>query len=131
MLKTRPSLEGESPLRDPWSGLWGSVVTDIKSLSMLRVELPVQSGKQETHAFAYSALARWLCRKTGEDEEVEIYFGKQMVKVQGRGLGKLIDALDEGRLKLIRVCPPETTEALPWIKGLCVANTGMEAVKTG
>jgi hypothetical protein len=124
MLKTRPSLDGESPLRDPWSGLWGSVVPDVKSLSMLRVELPAQNGKQETHAFAYSSLSRWLSRKTGENEELEIHFGKQSVKVQGRGLGKLIDALDEGRLKLIRTCPAEMNQALPWIKAL-TAEFGM------
>ena len=124
MLKTRPSSDGESPLRDPWSGLWGSVVPDVKSLSMLRVELPAQNGKQETHAFAYSGLSRWLCRKTGEDEELEIHFGKQLLKVQGRGLGKLIDALDEGRLKLIRTCPAEMNQALPWIKELTVKDTG-------
>ncbi len=118
MLKTRPSLDGESPLRDPWSGLWGSVVPDVKSLSMLRIELPAQNGKQETHAFAYSSLSRWMCRKTGEDEELEIHFGKQVVKLQGRGLGKLIDALDEGRLKLIRACPAEMNQVTPWITRL-------------
>lgn len=120
MLKTRPSLDGESPLRDPWSGLWGSVVPDVKSLSVLRVELPAQNGKQETHAFAYSSLSRWMCRKTGEDEELEIHFGKQSVKVQGRGLGKLIDALDEGRLKLIRTSTAEPDRQEPWISNLAV-----------
>ena len=120
MLKTRPSPDGESPLRDPWSGLWGSVVPDVKSLSMLRVELPAQNGKQETHAFAYSSLSRWLSCKTGENEELEIHFGKQSVKVQGRGLSKIIDALDEGRLKLLRTCPTELNQSLPWIKELTV-----------
>lgn len=129
MLKTRPSSDGESPLRDPWSGLWGSVVPDIKSLSMLRVELPAQNGNQETHAFAYSSLSRWSCRKTGEDEELEIRFGKQSVKIQGRGLGKLIDALDEGRLKLIRTCPAEMDAIQLWIKKINIAD--LEAEKLG
>ena len=120
MLKTRPSSDGESPLRDPWSGLWGSVVPDVKSLSMLRVELPAQNGKQETHAFAYSSLSRWSSRKTGENEEWEIHFGKQSVNVQGRGLGKLIDALDEGRLKLIRICPASISNTQPYISSLIV-----------
>jgi hypothetical protein len=123
-LKTRPSVNGQSPLHDPWSGLWGSVVPDVKSLSMLRVELLAQNGKQETHGFAYSSLSHWYCRKTGEDEELEIHFGKQSVKVQGRGLGKLIDALDEGRLKLMRSCPPDPNAARPWIKELTVAEIG-------
>jgi hypothetical protein len=131
MLKTRPSSDGESPLRDPWSGLWGSVVPDAKSLSMLRVELAAQNGKQETHAFAYSGLSRWLCRKTGEDEELEIHFGKQSLKVQGRGLGKLIDALDEGRLKLIRTYPAEITPAMPWIKSLIVTSPESGKDKAG
>ena len=131
MLKTRPSSDGDSPLRDPWSGLWGSVVPDVKSLSMLRVELPAQIGKQETHAFVYSGISRWLCRKTGEDEELEIHFGKQVVKVHGRGLGKLIDALDEGRLKLIRTCPAEMNQVQPWIKTLIIATTDTAINKTG
>ena len=105
MLKTRPSLDGESPLRDPWSGLWGSVVPDVKSLSVLRVELAAQNGKQETHAFAYSGLSRWLCRKTGEDEELEIHFGKQLVKVQGCGLGKASGA-GTGSLRFPGRCGP-------------------------
>jgi hypothetical protein len=121
-LKTRPCADGESPLHDPWSGMWGSVVPDAKSLSMLRVEFPAKDGKQETHAFAYSGLSRWFCRKTGEDEELEIHIGKKLVKVKGRGLGKLIDALDEGRLKLLRTCPDETNQLRPWIKGLVVEN---------
>jgi hypothetical protein len=125
MLKTRPSSDGESPLRDPWSDLWGSVVPDVKSLCMLRVELPAQNGKQETHAFAYSSLSRWLSRKTGENEELEIHFGKQSVKVQGRGLGKLIDALDEGRLKLIRASPLEPNQGQPWIKELKVEEAAL------
>ena len=131
MLKTRPSLDGESPLRDPWSGLWGSVVPDVKSLSMLRVELLAQNGKQETHAFAYSGLSRWLCRKTGENEELEIHFGKQSVKVQGRDLGNLIDALDEGRLKLIRACPPDLTDVRPWIKELTITDALAAPLKGG
>jgi hypothetical protein len=123
-LKTRPSIDGQSPLHDPWSGLWGMVVPDVKSLSMLRVELLAQNGKQEIHGFSYSSLSRWSCRKTGEDEELEIHFGKQSVKIQGRGLGKLIDALDEGRLKLMRSCPPDLSAARPWIKELIVAEIG-------
>jgi hypothetical protein len=128
-LKTRPSVDGQSPLHDPWSGLWGNVAPDVKSLSMLRVELPAQNGKLETHGFAYSSLSRWSCRKTGEDEELELHLGKQLVKVQGRGLGKLIDALDEGRLKLIRVCPPEANDARPWIKELIVTDFPADSVK--
>jgi hypothetical protein len=124
MLKTRPSSDGESPLRDPWSGLWGSVVPDVKSLSMLRVQLLAQNGKQETHAFAYSSLSRWLSCKTGENEELEIHFGKQLVKIQGGGLGKLIDALDEGRLKLLRTSPTMPEDGQPWIKELNVKETG-------
>jgi hypothetical protein len=122
-LKTRPSADGQSPLHDPWSGLWGSVVPDAKSLSMLRVELPAQNGKLETHGFAYSSFARWSCLKTGEEEELELHFGKQLVKVQGRGLSKLIDALDEGRLKLLRTCPIEVASSHPWIKTLKIEST--------
>jgi hypothetical protein len=128
-LKTRPSADGQSPLHDPWSGLWGIVVPDVKSLSMLRVELPAQNGKLETHGFAYCSLARWSCRKTGEDEELEIHFGKQLVKVQGRGLSKLIDALDEGRLKLLRTCPIEVDSSHPWIKVLKIESAQREQLE--
>lgn len=89
---------------------------------MLRVELPAQNGKQETHAFAYSSLSRWSCRKTGEDEELEIRFGKQVVKVHGQGLGKLIDALDEGRLKLIRSYPDGIKSSVPFISRISIES---------
>jgi hypothetical protein len=121
-LKTRPSADGESPLHDPWSGMWGSVVPDVKSLSMLRVELPAQNNKQETHAFAYSSLSRWSLRKVGEDEELEICFSKFMVKVRGRRLGKLLDPLDEGRLKILKCCPREPDKVQSWIQLLTIVN---------
>jgi hypothetical protein len=44
------------------------------------------------------------------------------------GDGKLIDALDEGRLKLIRICPSELNQAQPWIKELTV-KVGLGADK--
>ena len=89
---------------------------------MLRIELPAQNGKQETHGFAYSSLSRWSCRKTGEDEDLEIHLGKKLVRVQGRGLCKLIDALDEGRLKLVRTCPLAQNNERPWIKDLTITD---------
>jgi len=102
------------------------VVPDAKSLSMLRVELPAQNGKHETHGFAYSSLSRWSCRRNGEDEELELCFGKQFVKIQGRGLGKLIDALDEGRLKLIRTCSIEGDSSHPRVTALKIESAPRE-----
>ncbi len=87
----------------------------MKSLSMLRVELPAQNGKQETHAFAYSSLSSWVLRKNGDFVVLEIYFGKKLVKVTGRHLDMLIDALEEGRLKKIRTCPGEVDAHSPCI----------------
>jgi hypothetical protein len=97
---------------------------------MLRVELPAQNDKQETHGFAYSSLSRWSYRKTGEDEELEVHFGKQAVKILGKALGKLIDALDEGRLKLIRTCPPAAGEVEPWIKALIIKELDLGSART-
>lgn len=119
-LKTLPSSDGESPLLDPWSGLWGTVVPDAKSLAMLRVELPARDGKQESHGFAYSGLSRWLCRKIGEDEHLQVYLGKHVINVKGRSLTRLLDALEEGRLKLIRVCQEPLQTTGPWIESLTV-----------
>ncbi len=79
-----------------------------------------KTASRRSTGFPTGSLSRWSCRKTGEDEELEIHFGKQLVKVQGRGLGNLIDALDEGRLKLMRSCPPDFNDKRPWIKELTV-----------
>jgi hypothetical protein len=122
-LKTRPSVDGQSPLHDPWSGLWGVVVPDAKSLSMLRVELQTKEGKQEMHAFAYSTLSWWVCRRVTDQEEWEISFGKQCLRVEGRGLERLMDALDEGRLKLIRPSSSIFGDDQPWIKELTIRET--------
>ena len=128
MLKTRPSSDGESPLRDPWSGLWGSVVPDMKSLSMLRVELPSQNGKQETHAFAYSSLSRWVFCKSEKADKLEMHFGGWVVSVQGTGLEPLITALEEGRLKLIRACTLRNDE-VPMIESLMVRHPEMPSLQ--
>src|SRR5579859_1977589 len=88
----------ESSLTDPWSGLWGSAVPDKKSLALLRIELPDEHGRQTTHGLAYGSLSRWLWQKSDEDlEQIEFHFGHNVVKIAGKGLGSLIDALEEGR----------------------------------
>lgn len=126
-LKTRPSTDGQSQLLDPWSGLWGAVVADAKSLSMLRVELKTKEGKQEVHAFAYSTLSRWVCRRSAEQEEWEISFGKQCLRVEGSGLARLMDALDEGRLKVIRACSVALGDGQPWVKEVSIKEIGAKA----
>ncbi len=123
-LKTRPSADGPSQLSDPWSGLWGAVVSDSKSLSMLRVELKTKEGKQELHALAYSTLVRWVCRRTADEEDWEITFGKQSLRVEGRRLARLMDALDEGRLKLIRTSSTLLGDDQPWVKNLAIREVG-------
>jgi hypothetical protein len=123
-LKTRPSSDGSSQLSDPWSGLWGAVVADSQSLSMLRVELNTNVEKQELHAFAYSTLVRWVCRRTADEEEWEITFGKQLLRVEGRRLARLMDALDEGRLKLIRTSSTVLEDDQPWVKNLTIREMG-------
>ena len=80
---------------------------------------PTYSDRQHSHLNP-----RHREQKTGGDEELEIHFGNQAVKVQGHGLGKLIDALDEGRLKLMRSCPPDPNAMRPWIKELILAEIG-------
>lgn len=110
----------ESSLTDPWSGLWGSVVADKKSMAMLRLELPTEHGTQAIHGLTYGSLSRWLWHKNDELEMLELRFGTTVVKIAGKGLDTLTDAVDEGRLKLLRVCPKEAFHSALWIKSIKV-----------
>ncbi|MDP1578795.1 MAG: hypothetical protein Q8M02_00855 [Candidatus Didemnitutus sp.] len=86
----------KSPAPLPATPAWGVVAGDDETLSVLRLEMT-----DRTESLPYHTLTRWTLQ-LGSDEILTIHAGSLVVKVRGRELAPVRDALDVGRLVSVR-----------------------------
>ncbi len=90
----------EPPGGTPPAKPTGCVVVSISPITSVRFELA-----EKTVCCPLSAVARWEWSNVGE-EKLIIDLAKDRVTVTGRGLASVLDALDVGRLQVLRESPP-------------------------
>jgi hypothetical protein len=61
--------------------------------------------KEETYSYPYRVLASWRWRESGGDEELEIEAGSDLILIKGRGLDRVVEALDRNALEILRENP--------------------------
>ncbi len=69
---------------------------------MLRVCKKPSPSTEETHSYPYRALSCWHWQGGPDEEEMRIEAGSDLVTVKGRGLDRLVEALDRNSLELLR-----------------------------
>lgn len=94
-LKPQPN---RVPVSEPVAPSWGLVADAGENVTVVRFETPTGA-----HTFPYHTLTRWTL--SSANDELRIHAGREVVTLRGRDLGVLRDALDEGRLKLVRPAP--------------------------
>jgi hypothetical protein len=106
---------------DEGSGSWGIIVPPATRLDALRFSM--EPGKMVS--YAYRTVIRWEWRQ-GPPETITLIAGPDIVTLTGHGLKRLMDALDETRLKM--VCqegslsqPPQRT---PYILSIQIEEGG-------
>ena len=55
-----------------------------------------------TYSYPYRSLSRWKYRKSYSSEEILLQAVTDTVTITGRNLEKLVEALDHGKLDLVR-----------------------------
>ena len=111
-LKPKKSQTPSEPVnrKDELRGPWGRINPEPQSVVALR--LCKGSGSSEkTISYPYRVLSSWLwCNHHGQ-EELSIEAGPDVVIIQGHGLARVVDALDQGALETLREAPGN--DALP------------------
>ena len=100
-LKKSQTPSEPSSVKDVLSGPWGRINPEPQSVVVLRLCKKTSASTEETYSYPYRALScwHWSGGGGGADEELRIEAGSDLIRVIGRGLDRLIGALDEGALE--------------------------------
>lgn len=104
-LKKSQTPSDPSSTKDELSGPWGRINPEPQSVAVLRLCKKTSPSSEETHSYPYRALSCWHWRGGVTDETLEIEAGSDLVTVTGRGLERLVEALDRSALELLREAP--------------------------
>lgn len=97
-MSLKPQPNRVVPTTEPAAPAWGIVADAPENVAVVRFDTPSGS-----HSYPYHTLARWTLSPAAD--ELRIHASREVITVRGRGLSALRDALDEGRLKLVRATP--------------------------
>jgi hypothetical protein len=97
-LKTRQGTESVSK-DDLFSGPWGRIGHEF--IQTVRFQKTDQ-WNSVTYSYPYRSLSRWKYRKAYSSEEIIIQAVTDTITITGRNLEKFVDALDHGKLDLVR-----------------------------
>jgi len=97
---------------DPWSGPWGKINPSPQSAQTLRLCKGVSSSAEESFSYPYRNLASWQWRRELQREELKIEAGPDLITIRGKGLIRLVDALDTGALETVREGSSVTASSL-------------------
>jgi len=110
-LKKSQTPSEPSSVKDELSGPWGRINPEPQSVVVLRLCKKTSASTEETHSYPYRALSCWHWRGGVDDETLEIVAGSDLVTVTGRGLERLVEALDRSSLEILREALDSTIDA--------------------
>ena len=112
---------------DPWSGLWGKINPSSQSAQTLRLCKGASSTAEESFSYPYRSLSSWQWRRELQEEELKIEAGPDAITIRGKGLIRLVDALDTGALETVR--ESSSTTALSLENTIVVESLMIEKTK--
>ena len=87
---------------DPWTGPWGKINPAPLSALTLRFCKGTCSSVEESFSYPYRSLSSWHWRRELQREELKIEAGPDAITIRGKGLARLVGALDIGALEIVR-----------------------------
>lgn len=84
-----------------WEGSWGSISPSPHSVETVRFCRVKNGIESELVSYPYRLLTRWSLR-LGEPQQLQIEIADETVVIVGRGLRRVLEALDGGQLQLLR-----------------------------
>jgi hypothetical protein len=118
---THPELPSAKP--DKWTGPWGRINPGSPSFDVVRFCQGATHANQKTHSYPYRAISTWHWAGSATEEELKIEAGADLVTVKGRGLDRIVEALDRGTLEILSEIfgemPPKEENAI-WVSSITV-----------
>jgi hypothetical protein len=123
-LKKSQTLSEPISRKDEMEGPWGRINPEPQSVVALRLCKRISHSKEETHSYPYRVLSSWRWSSgTPDEEELKIEAGTDLITVRGRGLDRIVDALDAGSLEILRESPSDgRSETSLWISLLQISR---------
>jgi len=123
----RPSVPPEPVTSKPdnWSGSWGRINPTPTGLEVVRFCQRPDGSSERTHSYPYRVLSSWHWIENSLEEELKIEAGADLVTVRGRGLIRIVDALDTGTLEVLSEVPGEIAayeESPIWVTAISVES---------
>ena len=100
-LKKSQTPSEPSSSKDELSGPWGRINPESQSVVVLRLCKKTSPSSEETHSYPYRALSCWHWRGGTGEEELKIEAGSDLITVKGRGLDRIVLALEREALEII------------------------------
>ncbi len=124
-LKKSQTPSEPSSTKDELSGPWGRINPEPESVAVLRLCKKTSPSSEETHSYPYRALSCWHWRGGFAGDKLEIVAGSDLVTVTGRGLERLVEALDRNALEILREAPDNGgagAEDVTWVSSIVVSR---------
>jgi len=127
-LKLKKSQTPSEPpaLQDELSGTWGRINPEPQSVTVLRLCKKTSSSTEETWSYPYRVLSSWHWRGSASEEELKIEASSALVSIKGRGLNRLVEALDRGVLEILNEASDQdltTNEQSIVVSSICITGT--------
>lgn len=128
--------ESTAPVSKPdsWSGPWGKINPSPHSAQTLRLRKGISSAAEESFSYPYRSLSSWQWRCELQWEELKIEAGPDAITIRGKGLGRLVDALDVGSLEFVQESSTGTASTLEntiVVQSLIIEKLGQPQPSTG
>jgi hypothetical protein len=122
----KPQVPSEPPSSKPdkWTGPWGRINPTAAVCDVVRFCQGATNATQQTHSYPYRVISSWHWSNNAIVEELKIEAGADLVTVKGRGLDRIVKALDRGLLEILCEIPgeiPPMEESPIWISSLGIA----------
>lgn len=96
-------ISNQGPVDKPalLSGPWGRINSSPGSVEVIRVCQRATSSNQRTHSYPYRVLSSWHWSQVGDEEKLSINASADVITARGRGLDRLVEALERGSLEIL------------------------------
>jgi hypothetical protein len=118
------NVDAQSTAEALYKGSWGEIVHEETRCIQFVRDL---HGVEEVWIYPYDALLRWVFRKY-ELEEIEILAGGDTIKIIGYGMERLVEAIEQRRLR--RIEQRTTRFAAAQAEGCYVTEIKVESLRS-
>ncbi len=109
-LKKSQTPSESSSAKEDLSGPWGRINPEPQAVVALRLCKKTSPSTEETHSYPYRVMSSWHWRGGIAEEELKIEASSDLVTIKGRGLDRLVEALDRNALEILREAPESAIE---------------------